>query len=335
MFSNTKGKRSKPREKVLGEHFSLASPAKSGENLRIESLAEQGSLLLASIRQDRASSTTLVSPTQYNTLPHQQINMGNKVSAAKNKECKKKFPDYSSNTPVSTEAQTSSAAAALHTGDNCEGSTANVNFKYEKGVCALSWWEPIRLLEEGSISDIHLVRHRKSFLKVRYKEKRNVMDLAKKQPNRDIVGDEESNGEKLRVLKSIHKDHIGDELVLEEMRREIHVMSRLNHPNIVRLIEAYERRRHIYLVLEYCSGGNLAQRVPMEEKNTTVVIRKVLSAVSYLHSMGLAHRDIKLENIMFDSTKEVKLIDFGLAAVFLADEYKADKVGTLYSMAPQ
>lgn len=260
--------------------------------------------------------------------------MGNKLSSAKKKANKKKEPDSSSNTPISTEAQ-ASAAALLHSGEHCEASTAIVDFKYEKDVCALSWWEPIRLLEEGSISDIHLVRHRKSFLKVRYKEKRNVMDLAKKQPNRDIVGDEESNGEKLRVLKSIHKDHIGDELVLEEMRREIHVMSRLNHPNIVRLIEAYERRRHIYLVLEYCSGGNLAQRVPIGERSAAVVVRKILSAISYLHSMGLAHRDIKLENIMFDSTKEVKLIDFGLAAAFLADEYKADKVGTLYSMAPQ
>ncbi|EED96640.1 predicted protein, partial [Thalassiosira pseudonana CCMP1335] len=133
------------------------------------------------------------------------------------------------------------------------------------------------------------------------------------------------------------KDHIGNDLVLDEMRQEIHTMSKLNHPNICRLIEAYERRRHIYLVMEFCKGGNLASRMPMKEKEAAAVCKKILSAVEYLHGKGLAHRDIKLENIMFDGKGEIKLIDFGLATAYLNEDYKhmTDKVGTLYSMAPQ
>lgn len=231
--------------------------------------------------------------------------------------------------------------------DSCK-----TTFKYEKNVCALSWWEPIKLLEEGSISDIHLVRRRDHFLKVRYKDKRDVMSLAKKQKpwskiasiSRHNNGSNENDGKnnsddvgEVYVLKSIMKDHIGDELVLDEMRREIHTMSNLHHPNICRLIEAYERRRHIYLVMEFCSGGNLARRVPVEEGLAVMICKKILLAVQYMHSKGVAHRDIKLENIMLDANQEIKLIDFGLATAYLSEEYNnmTDKVGTLYSMAPQ
>ena len=117
------------------------------------------------------------------------------------------------------------------------------DFKYEKGVCALSWWRPIRLLEEGSISDIHLCKHREKFLKVKYKEKRDIMELAKKAPffrSKTRSWEEEKSDADLRVLKSIMKDHIGDDAVLDEMRREIFVLSHLDHPNIIKL---YEVRR--------------------------------------------------------------------------------------------
>jgi serine/threonine protein kinase len=116
-------------------------------------------------------------------------------------------------------------------------------------------------------------------------------------------------------------------------------MSHLDHPNIAKVIEAYERHRHIYLIMEYCSGDNLCEREFTEEQ-TSIVVRKILSAVAYMHDNNVVHRDIKLENIMFDKpgeNGEVKIIDFGLATRYLSDEHKrmTDRVGTLYSMAPQ
>jgi hypothetical protein len=210
------------------------------------------------------------------------------------------------------------------------------HFKYTKDVCALSWWDPIKLLEEGSISDIHLVRRRKEFVKVRYKEKRDVMSLTKRHRLPWEKSKQKDMGE-VYVLKSIMKDHVHDDDVLDEMRQEIHTMSKLDHPNICRLVEAYERRRHVYLVMEYCSGGNLARRAPMDEAQAASVCRKVLSALAYMHSNGVAHRDIKLENIMVTGDGEIKLIDFGLATAYLSDQYNnmTDTVGTLYSMAPE
>lgn len=211
------------------------------------------------------------------------------------------------------------------------------HFKYTKDVCALSWWEPIKLLEEGSISDIHLVRRRKEFVKVRYKEKRDVMSLAKRYHRLPWGSKSHKDDQDVYVLKSIMKDHIDNDDVLDEMRQEIYTMSKLDHPNICHLVEAYERRRHVYLVMEYCSGGNLASRAPMEEKQAAIVCRKILSALEYMHAKGVAHRDIKLENIMIDKSGEVKLIDFGLATAYLSDQYNnmTDTVGTLYSMAPE
>jgi calcium-dependent protein kinase len=73
------------------------------------------------------------------------------------------------------------------------------------------------------------------------------------------------------------------------------------------------------------------------EQQSAEVTRKILSALQYMHSKGVTHRDVKLENIMVDRSGEIKLIDFGLATKYQSEEYTnlTDTVGTLYSMAPQ
>ena len=59
----------------------------------------------------------------------------------------------------------------------------------------------------------------------------------------------------------------------------------------------------------------------MEEGLAVMICKKILLAVQYMHSKGVAHRDIKLENIMLDGNQEIKLIDFGLATAYLSEEY--------------
>ena len=73
------------------------------------------------------------------------------------------------------------------------------------------------------------------------------------------------------------------------------------------------------------------------EEQASSIVRTAFSAVAYMHSKGVAHRDIKLENIMFDRNGEIKMIDFGLATKYLSNEFSnmTDTVGTLYSMAPE
>lgn len=221
-------------------------------------------------------------------------------------------------------------------------------FTYTKNTCALEYWEPLRLLGEGSISSIHLVRRRPERVDIPYKEKADIMRLAAEAAasNDDDATTTAIEGadQDVYALKSIMKDHVRNDQYLKEMRSEIYTMSRLCHDNIVNVYEAFERKRHIYLILEYCRGGDLCERNPTEAEAATIV-RKILSAVAYMHQHNVVHRDLKLENIMFSKDPkdpssqqlEVKVIDFGLATKFLSEEYKqmTARVGTLYSMAPQ
>lgn len=221
-------------------------------------------------------------------------------------------------------------------GGGCCSAAPKAEFTYRKDTCALEYWEPLRLVGEGSISSIHLVRRRPERVDVPYKEKADIMRLAEDGTN-PVADDEE-----LYALKSIMKDHVRNNIFLEEMRSEIYTMSRLCHKIIVNVKEAFERKRHIYLIMEHCKGGDLEGRKYSEAEAATIV-RKILEAVAYMHKQKVVHRDLKLENVMFDKdpkedpTAEIKIIDFGLATKFLSNEYKnmTARVGTLYSMAPQ
>ena len=161
------------------------------------------------------------------------------------------------------------------------------DFVYQTNVCALEYWEPLQLLGEGSISSIHLVRKRPHRVDIAYQERADIMRAAATTCTNPIST--QPVNDDLWALKSIMKDHVQNDAYLLEMRREIYTMSRLRHPNIVRVKEAYERRRHIYLIMEYCQGGNLCGRT-FTEPEAAAVISKIVSAVAYLHQHNVVHR---------------------------------------------
>ena len=108
---------------------------------------------------------------------------------------------------------------------------------------------------------------------------------------------------------------------------EVETLRRVKHDFIVKIIAAdqYEDSRggfHVLILTEYCSGGNLNDRLsqPSSEEKTLKWLSQIASALSYLHSLQIVHRDVKPDNVMLtDSTREdLKLGDFGLAREFLA-----------------
>jgi serine/threonine protein kinase len=145
---------------------------------------------------------------------------------------------------------TSSTTAVTVAGDNADTTSL---FKYQTGTCALEYWEPLKLLGEGSISDIHLVRRRPERVKVPYKEGADIMTAvagkSKAQKTTTIAKASESKSDsggtekETYALKSIAKDYVRNDAFLEEIRNEIYTMSHLSHPNVVRVVEAYERKR--------------------------------------------------------------------------------------------
>jgi len=133
---------------------------------------------------------------------------------------------------------------------------------------------------------------------------------------------------------------------LEVLRQEIEIQRSLDHPNIVKLIESFEDRSHdcFFIVMEMCTGGSLVSsmqkhRYGYGERAAATLAEKMLSAVLYCHQHGYIHRDIKLDNFIYETEAEdaeLKLIDFGFACEVRAeDEQMFERLGTLSYMAPE
>jgi myosin-light-chain kinase len=124
-------------------------------------------------------------------------------------------------------------------------------------------------------------------------------------------------------------------------RREVELLSSLNHPNIIRFIDVYEDSQFLYVVMERCNGGEVFERIVKERKfKESDVIdfsRQMFSAIEYVHSHLIVHRDIKAENFLLTGDGlRVKLIDFGLAIkVSNSKQTLSDIVGSALYMAPE
>jgi calcium-dependent protein kinase len=127
--------------------------------------------------------------------------------------------------------------------------------------------------------------------------------------------------------------------------RELKLLKDVDHANIVRLFSVYENSASVYFVMELCLGGhlgNLIARQPnkfLDEDWARKLCRQILSAVSHIHTRGIAHRDIKLQNILIDCNNDrvaqIKLIDFGYGSRFVGNLPMRTKCGTPYTTAPE
>lgn len=124
---------------------------------------------------------------------------------------------------------------------------------------------------------------------------------------------------------------------MEELVNEITIMRKLDHPYVLKLYEVYHVKRKLWLVTELLTGGDLSSRKHSEHA-TKNVIEQILRALVYLHRMGVVHRDIKLENILYENHSKnatVRLIDFGLSRTFDRTSIVGDYARTPYTIAPE
>eukprot|EP00826_Nyctotherus_ovalis_P012527 TRINITY_DN13320_c0_g1_i1.p1 TRINITY_DN13320_c0_g1~~TRINITY_DN13320_c0_g1_i1.p1 ORF type:complete len:393 (+),score=58.79 TRINITY_DN13320_c0_g1_i1:206-1384(+) len=125
------------------------------------------------------------------------------------------------------------------------------------------------------------------------------------------------------------------------MDREIQILKTLKHANIVRLLESIEGETQVYLVFELIKGGSLYDYIlskemhKLSEAETKRLFAQIIAAVCYFHHKGVAHRDLKLENILLDENRNVKIIDFGFSVVANSVSRLKAFCGTPSYMAPE
>ena len=144
------------------------------------------------------------------------------------------------------------------------------------------------------------------------------------------------------AVKVMNKNNM-DSSDLELVRTEIEILKICQHPYIIKLYDIFENVDYIYIIMEYCSGGDLfsflqKRNFILKEEKVATIMYKLCKAVFYVHSYGIAHRDIKPENVLLTSEDEdadIRLLDFGLSKIVGPNQKCTEPYGTLTYCAPE
>jgi len=144
----------------------------------------------------------------------------------------------------------------------------------------------------------------------------------------------------LVAIKAIHRNRTNE----ETLHREVDTMLRVathNNPNIVSLYDAFLTKDTLYLVMEYCKGGELFDHLvtkgPYTEQTASKLCKQLASVIKFMHSHGVVHRDLKPENcLLSDDTDDalIKVADFGLANI-KGGAFMTNVCGTWAYCAPE
>ncbi|CAK0827742.1 unnamed protein product [Prorocentrum cordatum] len=154
-----------------------------------------------------------------------------------------------------------------------------------------------------------------------------------------------------RAVKTIAKEKLRgrknrENSTMKLFRKEVEIMSMLDHPHIVRLFETFEDSKNYHLVMEVCSGGELFDRIVSAVHFTEIQAAHCVEQIVKgggpwdMHTLGIAHRDLKPENFLCLNddpieTNVIKIIDFGLAARVTRGKMLTTSLGTPYYVAPE
>ena len=144
------------------------------------------------------------------------------------------------------------------------------------------------------------------------------------------------------AVKIINKKLVGP-VDVQQVKSEIDILKIAKHPNIIKLYDVFENEKFIYIIMEYCAGGDLFSYIEkrgfrLKEERASEIIHKLCTTVYFLHQYGIVHRDLKPENIlMTDDTDnaDIRLVDFGLGKIIGPGETCTEPFGTFSYVAPE
>mmetsp|Transcript_58000 Transcript_58000/g.154550 ORF Transcript_58000/g.154550 Transcript_58000/m.154550 type:complete len:767 (-) Transcript_58000:400-2700(-) len=141
------------------------------------------------------------------------------------------------------------------------------------------------------------------------------------------------------AVKILEKERIVDVADVERVAREIHILKLIQHPHVIQLYEIIETPRQMYLIMEYCSGGELFDHIVacgrVEESEACRFFHQIIAGVELIHSMSVVHRDLKPENLLLDEQKNIKIVDFGLSNTFHDGQLLKTACGSPCYAAPE
>nr|XP_004658891.2 sperm motility kinase Y-like [Jaculus jaculus] len=121
--------------------------------------------------------------------------------------------------------------------------------------------------------------------------------------------------------------------------REIDIMKKLHHPNIIKLYQISRSLKYAYIIMQFAEGGDLHDHIcqtgTLEEGEASTIFGQILCGVRYLHRSGIVHGDLKPENILIDVNGTIKISDFGLSSYFTEGVDIRTNRGTDYYLSPE
>lgn len=141
------------------------------------------------------------------------------------------------------------------------------------------------------------------------------------------------------ALKIINKKTAPTDFKEKFLPRELEIIEKIEHPNIIRRYESFEISNKVYICLEWAGHGDLLQHIRLKgalrDQDTYKYFKEMCNGVEYLHSKGIVHRDLKCENILLSKRNVIKIADFGFARIISPTEKSRTYCGSAAYAAPE
>lgn len=141
------------------------------------------------------------------------------------------------------------------------------------------------------------------------------------------------------AVKILEKEKINDQKDVERITREIKILKKVRHPNVIQLYEIIETEKELFMIMEHANGGELfdyiVRHTRLSEKQAAKLFAELIAGIEYLHKSGVCHRDLKPENLLLDYDNTLKIVDFGLSNLYERGQTLKTACGSPCYAAPE